>query len=148
MTSTRGGWSIATETLHVMTRGDSHIIDITTDVQAAIQRHGLREGQALVFVPGATAALTTIEYEPGLIEDLPAALERIAPRHGHYAHEEQWHDGNGYAHVRASLLGPSLTIPFEDGRLRLGTWQQIVLADFDNKPRRREVVIQLQGLEA
>jgi secondary thiamine-phosphate synthase enzyme len=136
---------VATDAISVSTRGESDIQDLTARVQALVERHGFRQGQALVFVAGSTAALTTIEFEPGLLEDLPAAFERIAPRGIAYKHEERWHDGNGHSHVRASLLGPSLTIPFRDGKLLLGTWQQVVLVDFDNRPRRREVVVQLTG---
>jgi secondary thiamine-phosphate synthase enzyme len=139
---------IKTDRVSVSTRGDCEIVDVTARVQGVLQRHGFEEGQALVFVSGATAGLTTIEYEPGLLEDLPAAFDRIAPRGIRYAHEETWHDGNGHSHVRASLLGPSLTVPFQDGRLLLGTWQQIVLIDFDNRPRRRELVVQLSGRRA
>jgi len=137
--------AIVTDTVQVSTRGDDEIVDLTAKVQAVLTRHGYREGQALMFVSGSTAALTTVEYEPGLLQDLPAAFERIAPRGIRYHHEEAWHDGNGHSHVRASLLGPSLTVPFQGGALLLGTWQQIVLIDFDNRPRRREVVVQLSG---
>jgi secondary thiamine-phosphate synthase enzyme len=134
-----------TDHIRVSTRGDDHILDLTGDVQALLTRHKLRRGQALVFVTGSTAGVTTIEYEPGLLADLPAAFERIAPRGAGYRHEEAWHDGNGHSHVRASLLGPSLLVPFEDGRLLLGTWQQIVIVDFDNRPRDRDVVVQFTG---
>jgi secondary thiamine-phosphate synthase enzyme len=139
------GVSIVTDFLELETRGDSDIVDVTREVQALLARHGFRDGQALLFVVGSTAGLTTIEYEPGLLEDLPAAFERIAPRGIRYAHQEQWHDGNGHSHVRASLLGPSLCVPFAEGRLLLGTWQQIVLVDFDNRPRERRLVVQLTG---
>jgi secondary thiamine-phosphate synthase enzyme len=137
--------ALVTDSVAVSTRGDSHMIDLTAQVQEVVRRHGFREGQALVFVSGSTAGLTTVEFEPGLRKDLPAAFERLAPRGLRYAHEETWHDDNGHAHVRASLLGPSLTVPFRDGRLLLGTWQQIVLLDFDTRPRQREVVVQLSG---
>jgi len=137
--------NLVTDTVRVSTRGHDHIVDLTEPVQGLVARHGFQEGQALVFVSGSTAGLTTIEFEPGLLQDLPAAFERIAPRGLEYHHEERWHDGNGHSHVRASLLGPSLTVPFADGHLLLGTWQQIVLVDFDNRPRRREVVVQLSG---
>ena len=137
--------ALVTDSVSVDTRGDSHMIDLTARVQGVVQRHGFREGQALVFVSGSTAGLTTVEFEPGLQKDLPAALERLAPRGITYAHEETWHDDNGHAHVRASLLGPSLAVPFDEGRLLLGTWQQIVLIDFDTRPRRRDVVVQLSG---
>jgi secondary thiamine-phosphate synthase enzyme len=136
---------LVTDSVDVQTRGDSHMLDLTVRVQEVVRRHGFREGQALVFVAGSTAALTTIEFEPGLQRDLPAALERIAPRGIRYAHEEAWHDDNGHSHVRASLIGPSLTVPIKDGRLLLGTWQQVVLIDFDTRPRRRDLVVQLSG---
>jgi secondary thiamine-phosphate synthase enzyme len=139
---------IVTDSLAVETRGDSQMIDLTARVQEVVERHGFREGQALVFVSGSTAGLTTVEFEPGLQKDLPAAFERIAPRDLRYAHEETWHDDNGHSHVRASLLGPSLSVPLRDGRLLLGTWQQIVLIDFDTRPRRREVVVQVSGERA
>jgi secondary thiamine-phosphate synthase enzyme len=137
--------AIVTDRLRLATEGDSHILDVTAEVQAIVQKHTFREGSVLVFVPGSTAAVTTLEYEPGLIEDLPSALERLAPQGAPYKHEDTWHDGNGHSHVRASLLGPSITVPFRDGKLLLGTWQQIVLIDFDNRPRRRDLVVQLQG---
>jgi secondary thiamine-phosphate synthase enzyme len=137
--------SIVTDTVAVATRGDSDIHDLTPRIAELVSKHGFHDGQALVFVSGSTAGLTTIEYEPGLLRDLPDAFERIAPRDIPYKHEEAWHDGNGHSHVRASLLGPSLTVPFQAGRLLLGTWQQIVLVDFDNRPRRRQVVVQLSG---
>jgi secondary thiamine-phosphate synthase enzyme len=137
--------AVVTDRIAVATRGDGHILDLTEQVQALVRKHEFSEGQALVFVAGSTAGVTTIEYEPGLLQDLPAAFERLAPRGIRYHHEEAWHDGNGHSHVRASLLGPSLTVPFADGTLLTGTWQQIVLVDFDNRPRRREVVVQLSG---
>ena len=137
--------ALVTDSVPVRTRGNSHMLDLTPQVQDLLRRHRFREGQALVFVSGSTAALTTVEFEPGLQDDLPAALERIAPREARYRHEETWHDDNGHSHVRASLLGPSLAVPFREGRLLLGTWQQIVLVDFDTRPRHREVVVQLSG---
>ena len=137
--------TIITDAVPVSTRGDGDIHDLTPKVADLVSAHGFEDGQALVFVSGSTAGLTTIEYEPGLLRDLPDAFERIAPRGIPYKHEEAWHDGNGHSHVRASLLGPSVTVPFQAGRLLLGTWQQIVLVDFDNRPRRREVVVQLTG---
>jgi secondary thiamine-phosphate synthase enzyme len=114
-------------------------------VQRVVTERGLREGQALVFVGGSTAGLTTLEFEPGLVRDLPETFERIAPRAARYHHEDTWHDGNGHSHCRAALLGPSLVVPVKDGALMLGTWQQIVLVDFDNRPRQRDVVVQLTG---
>jgi secondary thiamine-phosphate synthase enzyme len=137
--------ALVTDSVAVSTRGDGQMLDITEDVQAVVGRHGFHEGAALVFVSGSTAGLTTVEYEPGLLVDIPAAFERLAPRDMRYKHEDTWHDGNGHSHVRASLLGPSLTIPFRQSRLLLGTWQQIVLIDFDNRPRKRDVVVQITG---
>jgi secondary thiamine-phosphate synthase enzyme len=134
-----------TEHLHVETRGDDDMRDLTPDLQALVERHHLHHGQVLVFVTGSTGAVTTIEFEPGLRRDLPAALERLAPRGLRYHHEDTWHDGNGHSHVRASLLGPSLVVPVAEGRLLLGRWQQVVLIDCDNRPRRRAVVVQLWG---
>lgn len=136
---------ILTDLIRVSSAGDTDLIDITGELQALVDKHAFREGHVLVFVSGSTAALTTVEYEPGLVKDLPAFFEKIAPRGAHYHHEDTWHDGNGHSHVRASLLGPSITIPFREGRLLLGSWQQVILIDFDNKPRRREIVAQLLG---
>ena len=136
---------LITDALSLSTRGDADIIDITPQVSALVRKHEFTHGQALIFVSGSTAGLTTIEYEPGLLKDLPAAFEKLAPKGARYHHEETWHDGNGHSHVRAALLGCSLTVPFKDGHLLVGTWQQIVLIDFDNRPRRREVVVQLMG---
>ena len=136
---------IATDYIRCSTRGDAEIVDITRDVAAIVARHGFRQGQALIFVNGSTGALTTVEHEPGLVKDLEGLFERIAPKGAYYHHEETWHDGNGHSHVRASLLGSSLVVPFVDGDLTLGTWQQIILIDFDNRPRDRRLVVQLTG---
>jgi secondary thiamine-phosphate synthase enzyme len=129
----------------VSTKGETDIIDITDQVAEWLNTSGLRVGTATVFVSGSTGGVTTVEYESGLVEDLQRLFEQVAPKGAHYAHDARWGDGNGYAHVRASLLGPSLAVPFADGQLLLGTWQQIVVIDFDNRPRRREVVVQLVG---
>ena len=115
------------------------------EVSLRIGESGISEGSVLIFVPGSTAALTTIEYESGVIEDLKEAIARLAPENQHYRHDARWGDGNGYSHVRAALLGPSLTIPIIEGKLVLGTWQQVILCDFDNRPRKRQVVIQVTG---
>lgn len=136
---------LTTDRIERPTQGDADVLDITGDVAAKVREHGLVEGHVLLFVVGSTAALTTVEYEPGLARDLPEMFERLAPRAHDYHHEKTWHDGNGHSHCRASLLGPSLTVPVEEGRLILGTWQQVVLLDFDNRPRQRTVVIQLSG---
>ncbi len=137
--------AVVTERFGVHTRGDADVVDITPHVQQAVDRSGLVHGVATVFIPGSTAGISTIEFEPGLRQDLPAAFERIAPRNIPYAHDATWHDGNGHAHVRSSLVGTSLSVPFENGKLILGTWQQVVLLDFDNRPRQREVVVQIMG---
>jgi len=127
------------------TRGHSDIIDITQNVNLELKRSGLKNGSVLIFVPGATGALTTIEFEPGLVSDLQDALERIAPKGLEYAHNLKWGDGNGHSHVRASLMSPSLTVPFVDGKMTLGTWQQIIFIDLDNRSRSRKLVVQMTG---
>jgi secondary thiamine-phosphate synthase enzyme len=136
---------IITEHFSVSTRGNSELLDITGRVSDLLDRHKLREGNLTVFVSGSTASVTTTEFEPGLRKDIPEALNRLAPEGARYHHDDTWHDGNGHAHVRASILGPSLTIPFSGGEMLLGTWQQIVLIDFDNRPRERKVIVQLIG---
>ncbi len=136
---------LITDLISLSTRGDTDIIDITPRVSSMLREYKFTHGQALVFVSGSTAGITTIEYEPGLLKDIPAAFEKLAPRNAHYYHEETWHDGNGHSHVRAAMLGCSLTVPFRDGKLLLGSWQQIVLIDFDNRPRNRDVVVQMTG---
>lgn len=137
--------SVFTKRLELRTEAENDILDITGEVQEAVQESGLRSGVATVFVPGSTAAVTTIEFEPGLARDFPGMLERVAPRDMEYEHQKAWHDDNGRSHVKASLVGPSLSVPFEDGVLTLGTWQQIVFVELDIKPRRREVVVQVMG---
>ena len=121
------------------------IHEVTGQVAAVAADSGLGQGSVLVFTPGSTAAVTTIEYETGALSDLERLLEELAPAGGEYAHNRRWGDGNGYSHLRSALLGPSLTVPLEAGRLMLGTWQQIVVLDFDNRPRRRKVVVSVQG---
>ncbi|MCJ7445637.1 MAG: secondary thiamine-phosphate synthase enzyme YjbQ [Methanotrichaceae archaeon] len=121
------------------------MVDITNRVTQSLSESGLRSGLATIFVPGATGAVTTIENEIGLKEDMKAALERWAPGNIRYAHDERWHDGNGHSHIRASLIGPSLTLPFSDGKLTLGIWQQIVFLEMDNRPRQRKIVVQIMG---
>lgn len=136
---------VVTGEFSIPTRGGSEVLDITPQVVAILARHRLQEGSATVFVIGSTAAVTTTEFEPGLRRDIPDALNRIAPEGNRYHHDETWHDGNGHSHVRAAFLGPSLTIPFSRGALLLGTWQQIVLIDSDNRPRQRTIIVQLIG---
>ena len=128
------------------TTAKTDLIDITREVDQRIRESGIAEGSVLIFVPGSTAALTTIEYESGVIEDLREAVSRLAPENMPYRHDARWGDGNGYSHVRAALLGPSLTIPVIEGKPVLGTWQQIILCDFDNRPRKRQVVVQVTGV--
>jgi len=127
------------------TTGNTDVVDITDTVMKKIAESGISEGHVLLFIPGSTAALTTIEYESGVIDDLRKAIERITPRDIYYSHDARWGDGNGYSHVRAALLGPSLTVPVVDGHMTLGTWQQIILLDFDNRPRTRRITGQVSG---
>jgi len=136
---------VLTKRIQLHTEAENDILDITGEVQQAIEESGLDAGVATVFVPGSTAAVTTIEFEPGLAKDFPAMLERVAPGNVDYEHQKAWHDDNGRSHVKASLVGPSLSIPFEGGVLTLGTWQQIVLLELDIRPRRREVVVLVMG---
>ena len=134
-------------TLEVSTRGNDHIVDITGEVQALVAGTGVATGQVALLVHGSTAAISTLEFEPGLVNhDIAAAMERIAPRNGRYAHEETWHDDNGHSHVRAATVGPALALPVVDGAVPLGTWQQIVLMDFDTRPRRRMVHLSIIGV--
>lgn len=137
--------TIVNDSLSIETRGDSDMIDLTDRLALLLQKQKMKNGHMLVFVPGSTAALTTIEYEPGLKKDFTLLMERLIPRNARYYHEETWNDGNGHSHVRASLLGPSLTVPFSEGKLLLGTWQQIILVDYDNRPRSRSLVVQFTG---
>ncbi len=127
------------------TTPDTDVHDLTDDIVAAVAESGVQQGQALVFTPGSTAAITTIEFESGAVTDLKRAINELAPTGSHYDHDARWGDGNGYSHVRAALLGPSLTVPIVDGELMLGTWQQIVLCDFDNRPRNRRIIVQVIG---
>ena len=119
--------------------------NITNDVQEAVKSSGLCAGIATVFVPGATGAVTTMEYEDGLVKDLGEALERLFPQSIDYAHNQRWHDGNGHSHIRAAFFGPSLNVPFSEQGLSLGTWQQIVFLELDNRHRRRRIIVQLMG---
>ena len=138
----------AAHRLTVETRGQGDVHDLTPHAERALTSQGLTEGLATVFVVGSTASVTTVEFEPGAVADLGRAFERVAPRHGEYAHHLRWGDDNGSSHVRAALLGPSVTIPVVGGRLALGTWQQVVLVEHDTGPRRREVIVLLMGDQA
>ena len=136
---------IQTKRLKFHTTGEGEVLDLTGQVQSIVKEGAVRDGVAFLFVVGSTGAITTMEYEPGLVADLPAALERMVPKNGSYEHEAQWHDGNGHSHVRASLVGPSLFIPFEDKELILGTWQQIVFVELDVRSRDRTVIVKMMG---
>lgn len=139
---------MTTARLSIDSHGHGHILDITSEVADAVHDSELSHGVATVFVTGSTAGLTTVEFEPGLVHDLTAAFERLYPKAMEYRHHETWGDDNGHSHVRASMLGPSLAVPFIDGKLTLGTWQQIILVDFDTRPRSREFVVQMIGESA
>ena len=131
--------------IHVQTKGNCDFIDVTDQVARKVEDSGVKDGTVTVFVAGSTAGLTTIEFERGVLSDLDSMWERLVPRNITYRHDATWGDGNGYSHVRASLLGASLVVPFVNKRLTLGTWQQIILADFDNRPRSRDIVLQIMG---
>ncbi|MFH1425477.1 MAG: secondary thiamine-phosphate synthase enzyme YjbQ [archaeon] len=136
---------ITTQTFQLKTKGSTDILDITDKVQSILSQSKIKEDQITIFVSSSTSGLTTVEYEPGLIQDLKDFYNKIIPQDKTYQHNERWHDGNGHSHVRASLLKPSLTIPFQNSTLLLGTWQQIILIDFDNRERTREVIVQVNG---
>jgi len=136
---------VNTQELTVETTGFCDIVDITDDLREVVKGSGISSGTITVFCPGSTGGLTTIENEPGLQKDLPEFFETIIPSNRRYHHDDTWHDGNGFSHLRSALIGPGITIPFVAGRLTLGTWQQVVFLDFDNKARRRKLVLQLIG---
>ena len=136
---------VETHSINFKTSGNCDIIDLTGKVETIIAETNFDEGSILIFAGGSTAGIPTIEYEPGLLQDYPKFFDRIAPGNINYEHDNTWHDGNGHSHVRASLQGASLTVPFVNGNLTLGTWQQIIFVDFDNRSRSREVVVQLMG---
>lgn len=131
--------------LEVKSRGNTDIIDITGEVNRIIQESGISRGSVLVFVAGATGALSTIEYEPGLLKDLPELVEKLIPEKKEYYHNETWGDGNGHSHLRATFIGPSLTVPVNDQKMVLGTWQQVIFIDFDNRPRHRKIIVSVTG---
>ena len=137
--------AIISTSISMNTKGNADILDITDQLTRAVSKSRLTTGIATIFCPSSTSALTTIEYESGAISDLKRLFDEIIPVNREYAHNERWHDGNGHSHVRAALLGPSLVIPFVDGKLTLGIWQQVIYVDFDNRPRQRELVVQLIG---
>jgi secondary thiamine-phosphate synthase enzyme len=136
---------VITRTVTIKTERENDMIDITSQTEDILKASGLQDGIITVFVSGSTAAVTTIEYEPGLSVDFPRMLERVAPKGIQYEHDSKWHDGNGHSHVRAALVGPSLTVPFKDKSLMLGIWQQIVLLEMDTRPRERKIILQVIG---
>ncbi|MDP8238668.1 MAG: secondary thiamine-phosphate synthase enzyme YjbQ [Candidatus Hatepunaea meridiana] len=138
---------VHTETIELKTNGFPDIIDLSHQINDVLSKSGVINGIMTIFVPGSTAGITTIEYEPGLLKDLPALCERLAPRGVTYQHDEKWHDGNGYSHLLAALFKPSLQVPVLNSKLTLGTWQQVALVDFDNRPRHRKLIIQVMGVE-
>lgn len=137
--------AVKTTSISLSTKGNADIHDITNQIAGAVSKSGLTAGTATIFCPSSTSALTTIEYESGALSDLRRLFDEIIPADHEYAHNERWHDGNGHSHVRAALLGSSITIPFVESQLTLGTWQQVIYVDFDNRPRQRELVVQLIG---
>lgn len=137
--------TIISETISISTKGFSDILDVTQQVDAVVGRSKIQNGLVTVFCSGSTGALTTIEYESGVLRDLQKALEKIVPSNTPYEHDKRWGDGNGFSHVRAALMKPSLSIPMVNGRLALGTWQQIVFIDFDNRKRERNILVQVMG---
>jgi len=136
---------VVTKKVGIRTKGQCDLIDITPQVQREVSQSGIDSGTVTVFISGSTAGVTTIEYESGVLGDLQTMWDRIIPSNIPNQHDSRWGDANGYAHVRASLLGPSLVVPFSSRQLQLGTWQQIIVADFDNRPRSREIVLQIMG---
>ena len=137
--------AVKTISISLRTQGNADIQDLTDEIADAVSKSGLMSGTVTIFCPSSTSALTTIEYESGALSDLRRLFDEIIPADREYAHNERWHDGNGHSHVRAALLGPSLTIPFVEGQLTLGTWQQVIYVDFDNRPRQRKLVVQIIG---
>ncbi|MCK5653994.1 MAG: secondary thiamine-phosphate synthase enzyme YjbQ [Dehalococcoidia bacterium] len=136
---------VVTRKIGIRTSGECDLIDITAQVMREVLDSGVNAGTVTLFISGSTAGISTIEYESGLVSDFQGMWDRTVPRNIPYQHDRRWGDGNGHSHVRASLLGPSLVVPFTDKTLLLGTWQQIIVADFDNRPRSREIVLQIMG---
>lgn len=136
---------IINDRILVQTSGPGDLVNITDDISTHLAATKLRQGNVVVFHIGSTAAITTFEFEPGMITDMQELYEKIVPSSKHYHHDDTWGDANGFSHLRAALQGPSLTIPFQNGELLLGTWQQVVLAEFDNKPRKRQIIVQFIG---
>ena len=137
--------TVVTEEIALQSRGNCHVIDVTSEVARHVEKSGIDNGIVTLFIVGSTAGITTIEYEPNLISDFKDMWDRVIPQNMPYEHNKTWGDGNGHSHVRASTLGASLTVPFVNKRLTLGTWQQIILVDFDNRPRARKIAVQILG---
>mgnify|MGYP001547522698 CR=1 FL=1 len=136
---------INTQEIKFHTGGPGYIVDMTADIQRAVKKSGISSGKVTVFAPGSTTGITTIEYEPGLIRDVPELMEKLVPSDRSYHHDDTWHDGNGFSHLRSAMIGSDMTIPFVGGKLTLCTWQQIVFLEFDNRPRDRHVILQIMG---
>jgi len=137
--------SVYYDEINIKTKGEVDIINLTEDAQVIVNKSKIKNGIACIFIPGSTGAITTIEYEPGLKKDLPKILQKLVPKNEHYDHHETWHDDNGHSHIRASLIGPSITIPIKEGKLVHGTWQQIVFIELDTSQRERSIIIQIVG---
>lgn len=137
--------AVVTGRLEVESRGENDVVDLTGGVRRVVGKSGVKSGVVTVFVSGSTAAVTTLEFEPGLVKDFPEMLERVSPKGREYEHQKTWNDGNGHSHVKAALVGPSLTIPVVNGDIAVGTWQQVVLVELDIRPRRRKIVVQVVG---
>ncbi len=137
--------TVFSDSFRISTKGEGQILNITEEVSKSVAKSGLKSGLACVFISGSTCAITTTEFEPGLLKDIPVALDRLFPRNIQYQHDQTWHDGNGHSHVRAAFLGPSVTVPFDRGRLQLGTWQQLVLVELDIRSRQREILVKVLG---
>lgn len=136
---------VETRTIEFETEGAGAIVDLSPEMKAAVNQGGISSGTITAFVPGSTGGITTVEYEPGLLQDVPDLMEKLIPSNRSYRHDETWHDGNGFSHLRAALIGPDITVPFVNRELSLGTWQQVVFLEFDNRPRRRQIVFQIVG---
>jgi secondary thiamine-phosphate synthase enzyme len=136
---------VETHSVRFKTKGDGSIVDLTLDMKEAVANSQIVSGTITAFVPGSTGGITAIEHEPGLLKDVPELMEKLIPSDQEYQHDATWHDGNGFAHLRAALIGPDVTVPFSDRQLLLGTWQQVVFLDFDNRSRDREILFQIVG---
>jgi len=136
---------VETHTVKFKTKGPGAIVDLTLEMKEAVADSAIVSGTITAFVPGSTGGITTMEYEPGLIEDVPELMERLVPSDRGYQHDKTWQDGNGFSHLRGALIGPDITVPFSDKNLLLGTWQQVVFLEFDNRSREREIIFQIVG---